>query len=164
MLQIDLTYFIILSCVTLPCFGDAYNMSPLFCKIKMREQNSLSKKINFTDEIFCCQSIIVADLWFNASYQAQLQLPLLSVVLQSSIHTCQSCKVIILHLATTYQLFAHTRERKVASFMLLSSPIIVLFFLKFLWHPFSIVALRFNLETIISPPLTEVLQVKKVVI
>jgi len=45
--------------------------------------------------------------------------------------------------------------------MLLSSPIIVLFFLKFLWHPFSIVALRFNLETIISPPLTEVLQVKK---
>ena len=115
MLQIDLTYFIILSCVTLPCFGDAYNMSPLFCKIKMREQNSLSKK-KFTDEIFCCQSITVADLWFNASYQAQLQLPLLSVVLQSSIHTCQSCKVIILHLPTSYQLFAHIGERKVPSF------------------------------------------------
>ena len=128
MLQIDLTYFIILPCVTLPCFGDAYNMSLLFSKIKKREQYSISKKINFTDEIFCCQSITVADLWFNASYQAQLQLPLLSVVLQSSIHTCQSCKVIILYLATSYQLFAHIGERKVSSFMLLSSHIIVLFF------------------------------------
>ena len=80
------------------------------------------------------------------------------------IYTYMSSKGIILHLATTYQLFAHIGERKVPSFMMLSSPIIVLFFLNFLWHPFSIVALRFNLETIISPPLTEVLQVKKVVI
>ena len=91
-------------------------------------------------------------------------MPLLSVVLQSSIHTCQSCKVIILHLATMYQLFAHIGERKVPSFMLFSSHIIVLFFLNFLCHPFSIVALRFNLETIVSPPLTEVLQVQKMVI
>lgn len=101
----------------------------LFCFGKLKCENRIVsvQLFIFRHEIFYCQPITAGDLWFSTLYWAQIYFPLPLVVLKSSIHRCQYCKVIILYVTTGHQMSAHIGKRKVTSFVLLSFPIIVLF-------------------------------------